>query len=244
MTINTTDNTIDSTANGTTPQRPRRGRPPRHDRSLEDTRALLIRSGLELFTEQGLAGSGLDLILRRVGVPKGSFYHYFASKEAFGLAVLDSYQSWFARRLELCFNDHERLPLQRLQNFVEIAAAGMARHDFRRGCLVGNLAQELGLLPDVFRQRLLDIFSDWQQRLALCLTEALECGHIRSDCNVPELADQFWICWEGAVSRARLQGNADPLHACFKLFSIGVQPLAHTAINQGNSPVQSGNDLE
>ncbi|MGM0537448.1 MAG: TetR/AcrR family transcriptional regulator, partial [Pseudomonadota bacterium] len=65
----------------TSPSKPRRGRPPRVTRDDPDTRASLIRSGLEVLTEQGFTASGIDGILRRVGVPKGSFYYYFDSKE-------------------------------------------------------------------------------------------------------------------------------------------------------------------
>ncbi|WP_352298521.1 TetR/AcrR family transcriptional regulator, partial [Pseudoalteromonas sp. 20-MNA-CIBAN-0454] len=73
-----------SSPHTSTTEKPRRGRPPKISRDNPDTRAELIRSGLEQLTEQGFASSGIEPILKKVGVPKGSFYHYFASKEAFG----------------------------------------------------------------------------------------------------------------------------------------------------------------
>ncbi|WP_122870742.1 TetR/AcrR family transcriptional regulator, partial [Pseudomonas viridiflava] len=132
------------------PRRP--GRPPKVDRDNLETRETLLRRGLEVLTEQGFSATGIDYILKEIGVPKGSFYHYFPSKEAFGRAVLDEYCRYFAQRLDRWFLDESLSPLERLVGFVQSAKAGMARHDYRRGCMVGNLGQEICLLPEAFRE--------------------------------------------------------------------------------------------
>ncbi|REL34996.1 TetR/AcrR family transcriptional regulator [Thalassotalea euphylliae] len=191
--------------------KPRRGRPPKVARDNQDTKAALIRSGLEQLTENGFASSGIDQILRKVGVPKGSFYHYFASKEAFGQAVIDSYATYFARKLDLYLLDETHPPLTRIANFVDDAKQGMQRYQFKRGCLVGNLGQEVDLLPLSYRQQLIDIFSQWQQKLEACLSAAQACGELATKHNCAQLAEDFWIGWEGAVSRAKLVQNAKPL---------------------------------
>ena len=66
----------------------RRGRPPKVARSFDDTREALLRCGMEVLTEQGFAATGIDAVLKRVSVPKGSFYHYFDSKEELFTEVL------------------------------------------------------------------------------------------------------------------------------------------------------------
>ena len=194
-----------------TVQKPRRGRPPKVARDNQDTKAALIRSGLEQLTENGFASSGIDQILKKVGVPKGSFYHYFASKEAFGKAVIDSYASYFAHKLDLYLLNETHSPLTRLSNFVDDAKQGMQRYQFKRGCLVGNLGQEVDLLPTSYRQQLIDIFSQWQQKLAACLTAAQTQGELATEHDCVQLAEDFWVGWEGAVSRAKLVQNAKPL---------------------------------
>lgn len=166
--------------------------------------------------------TGIEAVLKRIGVPKGSFYHYFDSKEAFGQAVLESYGAYFAHKLDRWLLQDEVPPLQRLRNFVEDAKAGMAKYEFRRGCLVGNLGQEVAILPESFREQLEAILCDWQWRLAACLQLARECGQLAADAACEELAAFFWIGWEGAVQRARLVRNEAPLDIFLEGFLAGL----------------------
>lgn len=197
----------------------RRGRPPKARNNDQDTRALLIRSGLEHLTQSGFVGSGLDKILKQVGVPKGSFYFYFDSKEAFGLAVIESYDSYFANKLDVALLDETYSPLTRLANFVEDAKNGMFRHDFKRGCLVGNLEQEIDALPSSYRQKLIDIYHKWQSRVERCLVQAQQAGELSAEADCQAMAEFFWVGWEGAVSRARLEQSVRPLDHFFTHFS-------------------------
>lgn len=208
--------------------KPKRGRPPKRDGARLDTRQRLVRIGTEILTEKGFASTGLDQILKQVGIPKGSFYHYFASKDQFGLAVIDNYGSYFAAKLDHWLLDENTLPLQRLRNFVEDAKDGMTRHDFKRGCLIGNLGQELGSLNEAFRQPLEDVFTDWQNRVAHCLEQAAKLGQINKNSDCAEIAAFFWIGWEGAILRAKLVKSTRPLDLFADQFFAGLQlPAPH-----------------
>ncbi len=202
--------------------KPRRGRPPKQARDSQDTRAELIRSGLEQLTENGFASSGIDQILKKVGVPKGSFYYYFASKEAFGQAVIENYATYFAYKLDKCLLNEAYSALERIGLFVESAMDGMERYQFKRGCLVGNLGQEVDLLPESYRQQLIDIFLDWQQRLTACLEAAKVEGELSPTANCALLAEHFWVGWEGAVSRAKLVKSTQPLQNYLECFIAGL----------------------
>lgn len=201
----------------------KRGRPPKRPEQSLQTRELLVRAGLEALTEKGFSSTGIDDVLKRVGVPKGSFYHYFQSKEAFGAELVERYASYFAYKLERHFNDESKQPLDRLRAFIEDARAGMARHDFRRGCLIGNLGQEMATLPEGFRARLNTVFLDWERRLACCLESAKQQGEIPASVNCDQAAAFFWIGWEGAVLRAKLELNPAPLDIFARGFFAGLQ---------------------
>lgn len=201
----------------------KRGRPPKRPEETLETRELLVRAGLEALTEKGFSATGIDEVLKRVGVPKGSFYHYFESKEAFGATLIDRYASYFAHKLERHFNDQSKKPLERLWAFVEDAQGGMARHDFRRGCLIGNLGQEMAALPESFRASLNAVFDDWERRFARCLEAAQREGEIPAAVDCAQQATFFWIGWEGAVLRAKLERSTKPLEIFARGFFVGLQ---------------------
>ncbi len=199
----------------------RRGRPPKQRIDLVDTRELLIRAGLEVLTEKGFTATGIEEILGRVGVPKGSFYHFFESKEAFGRELIERYGAFFASKIDRHLNNQALSPLARLHAFVDDAKSSMARFDFRRGCLIGNLGQEMGALPESFRASLRGTFEDWQRRFAICLEQAQEAGELSRTVDVQQVASFFWIGWEGAVLRAKLERSPQPLDVFTDFFFAG-----------------------
>ncbi|WP_084637513.1 TetR/AcrR family transcriptional regulator [Paludibacterium yongneupense] len=188
-----------------------RGRPPRIAPSRQETREALIRCGTELLTEKAFLSTGLDEMLKRAGVAKGSFYHYFASKDTFGLLVVDNYDACFCRKLDRLLLAPGTPPLTRLAAFMQEGMDGMRRHDFRRGCLIGNLAQELASLHEGFRLRLQQAFAGWRQRVCTCLEAARADGEIAAETDCLALAGFFWMGWEGAVLQAKLVQDAEPL---------------------------------
>jgi TetR/AcrR family transcriptional repressor of nem operon len=189
----------------------RRGRPRKDQTRPNAPRARLLRIGVAILTEKGFSAVGVEEILESAEVPKGSFYHYFDSKEAFGLELIDAYADYFARKLDRWFDNTVRAPLDRLRDFMADARSGMARYGYRRGCLVGNLGQEMGVLPEPFRKRLSAVFRDWEARTSRCLRSAQEAGEIPRGVDCEGLAQFFWIGWEGAVLRAKLERRPDAL---------------------------------
>jgi TetR/AcrR family transcriptional repressor of nem operon len=203
------------------------GRPPGSGERRRETRERLVRCGIEILTEKGFASTGIDEVLRRVGVPKGSFYHYFASKDDFGRAVIDGYAAYFARKLDRWLLDADRPPLQRLRDFVEDGKRGLLRFGFRRGCLIGNLGQELGGTHDGFRPPLEAVFRDWQARVTRCLEAARNAGELAPDTDCDELATFFWIGWEGAILRAKLVRDLTPVDLFTDRFFAGLPRPDH-----------------
>jgi TetR/AcrR family transcriptional repressor of nem operon len=183
-----------------------------------DTKRALVWCGTELLTERGFHVTGIDEVLRRVGVPKGSFYHFFANKHEFGEAVIQNYVELYQRKMTRIFDDASLSPLSRLRLFVEDAKRGMAKYGYRRGCLVGNLGQELASLDDGFRELLESVLVSWEQRVAACLQLAIQSAEIPPTTDAAAVSRFFWIGWEGAVLRAKLTRNAEPLDQFASLF--------------------------
>jgi TetR/AcrR family transcriptional repressor of nem operon len=201
----------------------RRGRPLKSSGDYRETKEILCRAGVAALTEKGFSATGIDEMLKAAGVPKGSFYNFFPSKEAFGAELIARYAQYFANKLDRFFLDESLSPLERLQAFCCNAEKSMERFDFRRGCLVGNLGQEMGALPEAFRVQLADVLRDWQARTERCLEAAKAAGEIGQDVDCARFAAFFWIGWEGAVLRAKLEQSPEPLRIFAQLFVRGLK---------------------
>ncbi|EBP0972789.1 TetR family transcriptional regulator [Salmonella enterica] len=211
-----------------------RGRPRKTESTYADTRNDLIRSGLELLTQNGFLSTGVDAIVKNASVPKGSFYYYFKSKEEYARTVLDAYDSFFVHKLKKHLHESSCTPMMRLENFIDDACDGIKKYNFTRGCLIGNMMQESPGLPLSFIKQLQDILESWQALVASCLSDALSSGEIRSDMNDTQLAAIFWSSWEGAVMRAKLYCSTQPVYDFWSYFkkSVRYQHSKDTAVEQ------------
>jgi TetR/AcrR family transcriptional regulator, transcriptional repressor for nem operon len=121
------------------------------------------------------------------------------------------------------FDDETVPPLARLRAFVEDAKRGMLKYGYRRGCLIGNLGQELAGLDDAFREQLEAVLTAWERRVQGCLQQAIEAGELAAGSDAAAISRFFWIGWEGAVLRAKLTRNAEPLDQFASMF-FGMLP--------------------
>ncbi len=201
----------------------KRGRPPKVERGFEDTRKELLRSGVALITENGFMASGIDTIVKQVNVPKGSFYHYFKNKEEFGQEVIKEYGRYFAKKLDFHLLQQDIQPIDRIQNFVNDAKAGITKFEFKRGCLVGNMMQESPLLSEACAQELQIALTEWKDKIKDCLLAAKKEQQIRPDIDEEFYAAQFWSGWEGAVMRAKLFKSTAPLDEFWNYFRQTIQ---------------------
>ena len=76
----------------------------------QDTRTLLLEAGTEIMLEKGYTNTGIQEVLLKAGVPKGSFYHYFASKEEFALAIIESFDTAYVGKLVKVLRNARRSP--------------------------------------------------------------------------------------------------------------------------------------
>ncbi|MDA8414095.1 MAG: TetR/AcrR family transcriptional regulator [Desulfobacteraceae bacterium] len=177
----------------------------------KDTRAEIIARGTEMISLQGYNATGIDAILKKAGVPKGSFYHYFGSKEDFGLAVIDHFAERYDQRLDTFLKDDEVTPLSRVRNYLESGLARLTQNQCTKGCLIGNLGQELADQNERFRARLDEIFQSWKECFAVCLREAQSTGELAADMDAGVVAGFILSGWEGAILRSKVMRSPQPL---------------------------------
>jgi len=195
-----------------------RGRPKKSAEENKENQESLIHSGLSLLTQKGFGVTGLDEITKNAGLPKGSFYAYYASKEVFGLTVLESYSNYIHKMLDRYLLNESRTPLDRIDDFIMQARKNMLKYDFSRGSLIGNIGQEVNALPDTYRIELTNVIVGWQLKIENCLLEAQKIGEIKNNINCAEKADFFWSGWEGAILKAKIERIPGPLDNFKKSF--------------------------
>lgn len=176
-----------------------------------DTRASIIRIGAEIIGYGGFNATGIEQVLKKAKVPKGSFYYYFSSKDDFGLAVIDAGAREIAESMDRFLLDEAHPPLRRIRRYFESVVKQNADSQCRRGCLIGNLGQELASQNEKFRKRLDEVFRSWQAQFARCLDEAKARGELARDTDTGQLAQFLLIGWEGAILRAKVQKSIQPI---------------------------------
>jgi TetR/AcrR family transcriptional regulator, transcriptional repressor for nem operon len=177
----------------------------------EDTRLALIKAGRRIIVEKGYNHAGIQEILLAVGVPKGSFYHFFSSKEEFGLAIIDYDSEMHDRIVERYLDDTTKTPLKRLKRYFEFKLEEFETLQYREGCLFGNLSQEMADQNDRFRLRLQEATDRWRDQFAVCIKEAQDAGEIAKKYKAKDLAAFCLNSWEGALLQMKLSKSDVPL---------------------------------
>jgi TetR/AcrR family transcriptional repressor of nem operon len=177
----------------------------------DKTKTALLDAGKRIFSERGYTASGIEAVLQEAGVPKGSFYYYFSSKEDFGLQVLNAFAECFAETVNRFLDDENLSPLARVRTLFESAIERLETQGCRHGCLLGSLAQEMANQNEVFRARIEEIFEERVGRYADCLRLAQTAGELPSHLDAHQLAE-FWLnSWQGAIMRAKTMRSTAPL---------------------------------
>jgi len=175
-----------------------------------ETRSRLLEKGGELISSLGFNATGVQEITAAAGVPKGSFYNYFESKEAFALAILTEYCESMTAAYGPILDERDTPPLVRIARYFEGLAGFHQRRQYAAGCLIGNMALEVTPSSDLVRAKLTAIYRDLTAALADCLREAQARGDLATTKDPGRLADALIDTFEGAVMRAKVERSRAP----------------------------------
>jgi TetR/AcrR family transcriptional regulator, transcriptional repressor for nem operon len=160
---------------------------------------------------KGYVGASVRDIVAEAPAPQGSFTNHFRSKEEFAREVLDLYFENLKQVVMETLGDAGRTPRQRLKRYLDIITERLAKAEFSRGCLIGDLSLEAAPQSEILRARLADIFIEWRTPFAACIAEGQAAGEIATTFTAEELAEFLLSSWEGAILRLKVVRNAEPL---------------------------------
>jgi len=175
----------------------------------------LIASAVDVFHARGFNGCSVQDIVDAAGVPKGSFYNHFDSKEALGVEVVRAYTALVgayvveAGAADILSGD--ATPLQRIRAYFEAVIEQNVSCGVRKGCLLGNFAIELAPHSTEIARAVTDALDNWSAAVAQALAQAQAAGEVAHDADVDSLARYLVDGYEGAATRAKLIGDRAPM---------------------------------
>jgi len=184
-------------------------------RDGSSTRDAIVAAATRLMQVKGYTATSLDDVLRETGVGKGSFYHFFRSKEELGHAILDTIvRAFIARTVDPCFSAAAVKPMTQIRCFLDRVVETQRAGNCVGGCPLGNLASELSDVHEGFRERLAEVFSTWRARLTRALEQAQQRGEVREECRPESVAHFVVALLEGAILMAKVTKDIRVMEQC------------------------------
>ncbi|MEM7562139.1 MAG: TetR/AcrR family transcriptional regulator [Pseudomonadota bacterium] len=177
----------------------------------------ILWTGLETLRAQGYNGTGVKDIVDAAGVPKGSFYNYFDSKEAFAIEALDAASVKTLASYRDVLASPGKTPLEQLYLFFEFYADQACKDEFRVGCFFGNMCQEMSDSSDAIRVKVSQVLKQITALFENQLELAKATNEIDQSVNSHTTAEFMVNAWEGTLMRIKATQTREPLDAFLQL---------------------------
>lgn len=175
-----------------------------------DIRENIIAVGQRIIGAKGFSAVGLNEILSAAGVPKGSFYHYFGSKDAFGVELLESYFAEYLAEMDSTFAQPDSSAAQRLMKYWQIWQETQSFFDCQGKCLAVKLGAEVADISEAMRAALKRGTSGIIERLARAIEAGVEDGSLSVGDNASVVAQSLYQLWLGASIMVKIVRNPQP----------------------------------
>ncbi len=177
-----------------------------------DKKLKILEKSIKVMHLKGYNATGVQELVDAAGIPKGSFYNYFKSKEDFAIEALGYFALRFQKTFDKYLNDKTISPIKRLDKlFDELIGWFADEYKFKSGCFAGNLCQEMGDVNGPICKAVEDLFTGTAGLFSSCLKDAQKAGEIDSSMNVEKIGEAIWNSWEGALMRMKTANSAKPL---------------------------------
>lgn len=177
----------------------------------------ILATGQRIMAGKGFSAVGLNEILTDAGVPKGSFYHYFSSKEAFGVDMLARYFDDYLAELDATLSQPGLTMAQRLMNYWQLWRESQSFSDCQGKCLAVKLGAEVADLSDSMRGTLQTGTAGIIARLADALEAGIEEGSLSIDDKPSRVAESLYQLWVGASVMVKIVRNTGPFDSAMSM---------------------------
>lgn len=179
----------------------------------QDVRENILANGQRIMAGKGFSAVGLNEILTAAGVPKGSFYHYFGSKDAFGKAMLESYFEDYLAELDATLSVPGLNMAQRLMNYWKNWQDTQSFSDCQGRCLAVKLGAEVADLSEAMRLALKRGTAGIVDRLAHAIEAGVAEGSLSVEGSSHDIAESLYQLWLGASVMVKISRSTQPFGA-------------------------------
>jgi TetR/AcrR family transcriptional repressor of nem operon len=176
-----------------------------------DTRQHILETAESLMARKGYTAVGLTEVLSEAGVPKGSFYHYFSSKEGFGEALMQSYFAGYLATMDRIAGDASKTGAEQLSEYWQRFYDLQSFDDCQGKCLVVKLAAEVSDLSEPMRLQLVDGTTGIVDRLERMIATGTRDDSVAVDGEPRAVAQELYESWLGASIMAKVGRSTAPL---------------------------------
>lgn len=190
-----------------------------------DVRDSILAHGQRIMAGKGFSAVGINEVLTAASVPKGSFYHYFSSKDAFGEALLEDYFEGYLAEIDQTLSLPGLNMAERLLKYFESWQANQSFFDCQGKCLAVKLGAEVADLSEAMRMALKRGTAGITERLAAAIEAGLAEGSLKVDGAPEDIAKSLYQMWLGASVMVKINRNTLP----FDTAMVATRQLLRTA---------------
>ena len=183
-----------------------------------DVRTRLLNAGLELIMQRGYHATSINDIVELAAIPKGSFYYYFKSKEAFGIDLVEYYADTKRATMDALAERTDLTPLTKVFALVATWVNKLEESGYSHGCLISTVGAKLGDEDKALRACLDNLHEQWNQRLITFFSDAQAAGEFPASLDMAMLVETFILMIQGAIIDAKISRDPNSFNALYWLF--------------------------
>lgn len=181
-----------------------------------DTRQQILDVAREIILGKGFAAVGINEILAAAGVPKGSFYHYFKSKEQFGNAMLEDYFAQYMVMLEDRLGNTTLPVSEKLLGYFHYWLESQSSDATEGKCLIVKLSAEVTDLSESMRMTLKNGTDRIVERLAQTVELGIANGEFPASLHASSVTHELYYLWLGATLLTKVHRNREALECAMR----------------------------
>ena len=164
----------------------------------------ILEMGYQVIRKRGYHNTGINHILQESGIPKGSFYNFFKSKQDFAIKMIERYGENNKNWIENFFTTSSESPLNALRSFYRLLIDLNEQDEYSSGCIVNSLSNEVGRNDDGLAHKMNAQFLGWIDVISEVVKKGQETEEITNAYSAEDIAEYLHAGMYGGFPRMKV----------------------------------------